>query len=605
MNLYNLRLQSLEKIISRLNERIDFLNKKSEKFSFYRLIVFISGAVLSISSYFISNVTGLIVTIISFAAFSIVVHFHNRLLEGIRRCYTYLKIKEQNLARMNIDWENVPDPVINTAPLEMTAEKDLDLFGKYSVHNLIDVAVSYEGSFKLRKWLTNFTPDINRILMKQKLIQQLSGLERFRDKFLLKAILVSKKYLECNKIIEWIKNSENIEISPWLFPVSSALILIYISLFMLNIAGIIPQVWIIFLLIYFSIYISFPKDKGKIIEQAIDLEKQLKKFTILISYIETNSFKNYPELNNFLSGFTSGVDGAASKLKSLQKIISALLIRENPLIRLLLNFIFPYDLFYCKKLLEIKKEISLNIEEWVKKFNELECYISLANFTSLNPDYYFPEIAVTDKNVFEAEALGHPLIKRSAKVCNEFSFNKGNEIVIITGSNMSGKSTFLRAAGINLCLAYTGAPVNASSFRTSLFELFTCIKVTDSVVDGISYFYAEVKKLKQLLDEFQNENTLRKFFLIDEIFKGTNNKERLEGSRAYIKKLSELKGTGFISTHDLELVNLAAEIPSIENYHFREEIVNGKMEFDYKIHPGPCPTTNALKIMELSGLPVK
>ncbi len=170
---------------------------------------------------------------------------------------------------------------------------------------------------------------------------------------------------------------------------------------------------------------------------------------------------------------------------------------------------------------------------------------------------------------------------------------------------MSGKSTFLRTVGINLCLAYAGAPVNSASMATSLYEIFTCIKINDSVVDGISYFYAEVKKLKELLDEFENDNGLKKFFLIDEIFKGTNNKERLKGSRAFIKKLSELKGTGFISTHDLELVNLENEISKIENYHFREEIKNDQMLFDYTIHNGPCPTTNALKIMSLAGLPIE
>ncbi len=269
-----------------------------------------------------------------------------------------------------------------------------------------------------------------------------------------------------------------------------------------------------------------------------------------------------------------------------------------------MNIFFPYDIFYTKKLLKVKSEILENINAWIFRFNELECYISLANFSYLNPDYTFPVIESVNENILDVKSIGHPLIKRINKVCNDFSFDAENEIVIITGSNMSGKSTFLRSVGINLCLAYSGGPVNANSMRISLCELFTCIKVNDSVVDGTSYFYAEVKKLKQLLDEFGNNNGLRKLFLIDEIFKGTNNKERLAGSRAFIKKLSELNGTGFISTHDLELVNLENEISNIENYHFREEIVNDQMIFDYKIHPGPCPTTNALRIMELAGLPV-
>jgi DNA mismatch repair ATPase MutS len=339
-----------------------------------------------------------------------------------------------------------------------------------------------------------------------------------------------------------------------------------------------------------------------LVEESSGLENQFKKFSILITYIEKLSYNNSPNVKKFLSPFTE--NNAPLKLKKLQKVITALLIRENPIVRLVVNIFFPYDIFFCKKLLALKYEMEKDIPVWLEKLNELECYISLSNFAYLNPDYIFPEIEFKKKNNFETRSMGHPLIKRSKKVCNDFSFTKDNEILIITGSNMSGKSTFLKTIGINLCLAHGGAPVNAAYFRTSLYELFTCIKVNDSVADGISYFYAEVKRLKELLDEFENEKHLEMFFLIDEIFKGTNNKERLTGSRSYIKKLSQLNGTGAVTTHDLELINLADEIPSITNYHFREDIIDGKMVFDYKIHNGPCPTTNALKIMELSGLPV-
>ena len=169
---------------------------------------------------------------------------------------------------------------------------------------------------------------------------------------------------------------------------------------------------------------------------------------------------------------------------------------------------------------------------------------------------------------------------------------------------MSGKSTFLRTLGINLVLAYAGGPVCAQAFRTQLFRPFTCIQVADSVNDGISYFYAEVRRLKALLNALQADHPLPLFFLIDEIFRGTNNRERLQGSRAFIRTLAQSQGVGLISTHDLELVHLADEVPLIENFHFRETIEDGRMVFDYKLHDGPCPTTNALTIMKMEGLPV-
>jgi DNA mismatch repair ATPase MutS len=182
--------------------------------------------------------------------------------------------------------------------------------------------------------------------------------------------------------------------------------------------------------------------------------------------------------------------------------------------------------------------------------------------------------------------------------------HKAGELAMITGSNMSGKSTFLKTLGSNLSLAFAGGPVCADSLEVSPIRLFTCIKVNDSVTEGFSFFYAEVRRLKALLNALQNEQPYPLFFLIDEIFRGTNNRERLIGSRAYIRALVGQNGLGVISTHDLELTTLAQAFPQIHNHHFREEVVDGKMIFDFKLHPGPCPTTNALKIMALAGLPV-
>ncbi|MCA9997375.1 MAG: hypothetical protein KDE56_16565, partial [Anaerolineales bacterium] len=188
------------------------------------------------------------------------------------------------------------------------------------------------------------------------------------------------------------------------------------------------------------------------------------------------------------------------------------------------------------------------------------------------------------------------------RVGNDFRVEKVGQLFILTGSNMSGKSSFLRTLGVNLCLAYAGGPVLAVSFTTALFRPFAAIRVTDSVVDGFSYFYAEVRRLRALLDALQTPNALPLFFLIDEIFRGTNNRERLIGSRAYIQAIAGQNGVGLIATHDLELVQLADEMPDIANLHFRDEVVAGQMVFDYTLRPGPSPTTNALKIMRLAGL---
>jgi DNA mismatch repair ATPase MutS len=288
-------------------------------------------------------------------------------------------------------------------------------------------------------------------------------------------------------------------------------------------------------------------------------------------------------------------------------VLAAASVRGNPFLWMALSVLTPWDLYVMRWLDRCRSMVAALLPGWLDVWFELEALGSLANLAYLNPDYVFPELVTDGRAVFEAEALGHPLIPDDERVCNDFTLHDLGELTLITGSNMSGKSTFLRTLGMNLCLAYAGGPVNARDLRTAPFRLFTSIRLTDSVTDGISYFYAEVKRLKALLSALEGEHRFPLFFLIDEIFRGTNNRERLIGSRSYIRALVEhgqTGGAGVVSTHDLELVHLADEMPQIKNHHFEETIAGGQMLFDYKLRPGPCPTTNALQIMRLEGLPV-
>jgi len=203
-----------------------------------------------------------------------------------------------------------------------------------------------------------------------------------------------------------------------------------------------------------------------------------------------------------------------------------------------------------------------------------------------------------------AKDLAHPLIPETDRISNDLALETLGTVLLVTGSNMSGKSTFLRTLGINLCLAQAGAPVCAGFFEWTWVRLATCIRVDDSLEAGLSFFYAEVKRLKSLLDATKDRSNAPVVFLIDEIFKGTNNRERLIGSRSYISALSQGNGFGLVTTHDLELTDLDKTVPGLRNAHFQETVAAGALKFDYKLRPGPCPTTNALRIMELEGLPV-
>jgi DNA mismatch repair ATPase MutS len=239
---------------------------------------------------------------------------------------------------------------------------------------------------------------------------------------------------------------------------------------------------------------------------------------------------------------------------------------------------------------------------WLDRLAEAEAASALATFAYLHPDYAWPTPSSTVG--VRSRGLGHPLIPSMTRVSNDIALEGLGTIHLITGSNMSGKSTFLRTIGINVCLAQAGAPVCASAFSWNWSRLACCIRINDSLDAGLSFFYAEVKRLKTILHATADWSSSPVLFLIDEIFKGTNNRERLIGSRSYIKALAAGNGYGLVSTHDLELTDLEHEIPSLINAHFQETVSNGALAFDYRLRAGSCPTTNALRIMELEGLPI-
>ncbi|MEE2709065.1 MAG: MutS family DNA mismatch repair protein, partial [Gemmatimonadota bacterium] len=294
-------------------------------------------------------------------------------------------------------------------------------------------------------------------------------------------------------------------------------------------------------------------------------------------------------------------------LKEISWIAGGAKWQKGQLIWLIINALVPWDLYFTNRLHCFREQLREHLPLWLETWYDLEAYSALAGLGYQNPDAIMPDVVeeINDGNpVFMTRSLAHPFLPFGDRVSNDFTFARVPNIAIVTGSNMSGKSTFLRTIGINLCLAYAGGPVLATSFRTIPFRLFTSMTVSDSVTDGISYFYAEVKRLKALLDVLEASHSRPLFFLIDEVFRGTNNRERLQGSRAYIRFAVEKHGVGIVATHNLELANLEDEISDIVNYHFLEEVFNGCMKFDYLLRKGPCPTTNALKIMQLEGLPV-
>lgn len=610
-----MRLEQLHKQIARLERRADLLEQISHKYWTARRVIFVTGALLALAlCNFAGSKAAWVIGGLLMILFAIVTVYHTRVRDSLTRNSLLIEIKQEQIARIRLDWDGIaPGDSSSLTTKSHPFAADLDITGERSLHRLLDCAITQEGSERLKSWLLNDQPDRQLIAQRQALVQELKDHSLFRNKLRLLSAVArintagvarsSSARWNSRMLVEWVERSAP---GKSLLPTVIVLTLLSalnITCIILDYFDLIPHIWLITFLLYNGGMLVL---QGRIAHAWSDLhqlEKSLTYFKAVFGYLESRCYNHTPGVAKICSSFLDKDKRPSYEMKRLGRLAAALGLRTNPILWLLVHLLVPWAFFFTHRLELVKRDIAHLLPRWLEAWYELEALNSLANFAYLNSSYTFPEISA-EPNRFEARSLGHPLLKPESKVCNDFALNEERKIVILTGSNMAGKSTFLRTTGVNLCLAYAGAPVNAEHLHTSLFRLFTCIKVSDSVQDGLSYFYAEVKRLKALLAAARLEDALPVLFLIDEIFRGTNSRERLIGSRSYIRALAQSTAVGFVATHDLELIKLADEIRGVANFHFREEVRDGRMVFDYRLRPGPCPTTNALTIMRLEGLPV-
>ena len=330
-----------------------------------------------------------------------------------------------------------------------------------------------------------------------------------------------------------------------------------------------------------------------------DFYKNIKVYDNLFKEIEKTSFES--KYLNELKETLNKDGGSINAVKSLKKIGSYIELRQNFLGNIILNGIFLWD-FNCIDMFDKwKKSYGKNMRSYLEVVGEFEALISLASITYIRDDYTFANIneCKNEKPNIDFKNLKHPLIKIEDAVGN--SIDLKGQTCVITGSNMSGKTTFLRSIGINLVLAYAGGPVLASSFDTSIMKILTSIRVEDNVNKGISTFYAELLRIKEMTE--YNKHKRPMICLIDEIFKGTNSADRIICATESIKKLSQPWSITLVSTHDFELCNLESD-KSINavNYHFAEYYQNNEIKFDYNIQEGRCVTTNAKVLLKMVGI---
>jgi len=548
-----------------------------------------------------------LVALLAFSGFVLITLRHREIIERVERMEAFEWLLTTHLARMTLDWESIPAPAQIDPGTNHPYAADLNILGARSLHQLLDTTSSMGGSARLAAWLLDGDPDPGRTLRRQELSASLLERAGLRLRLEMNGRLANpgrNGRWNADSLLRWLERHQS---GSRLGPVLLALGVLAVTnwvLFTLNLFALLPPLWIGTLVLYLGIQAWKFRESSEVFEEAYTLARQLGQLRTVLADLEDYPFHPRSPLAELCGPVCASNQRPSLALRRVEHIASAASLRNNPFLSLLLNLLVPWDMFFADQLERAKRSLSGCLPAWLDVWYEIEALVALANYADHHPDAVQPEIiAAGSQPVFEAAGLGHPLIPDEVRVNNDFRIQSLGEIIIITGSNMSGKSTFLRTAGTNLVLANAGARVPARSLRALPFRLFTSMNLSDSLSDGISFFYAEVRRLKALLDQLDAPHPLPLLFLIDEIFRGTNNRERQLGSRAYTEALADKNGTGIISTHDLELAQLAKTIPLVSNHHFREEVIGDQMVFDYKIHPGASPTTNALRIMALAGLP--
>jgi hypothetical protein len=605
------RLALLENKMERVDARLAALRKRENRFPLLRLAVFLAGGALTTAAFLMPAWwLGWAALALFLGVFSAVAALHRAVLRAIERYQVLREVTTRQMARARLDWEHIP-PVPAEYACNHPFEFDLNITGPNSLHQLLDTAASNGGSERLRGWMLAEEPDPASTARRQQLAGELLPLSGFRDRLMLASALVLNhpgERWDGERLLAWLgRESKAAALRTFLIPLT-LVAAANITAFVLFALGRVPAVtWMAILVIFWGLQGMKYRETSELFGEAYGLARSLDQFHAVMRELENYPYRAGSALAEVARPFYEGERRPSRSLRRLSWIVSAAGLRNNPFLGLMLNTLLPWDMFFTYLLERYKVHLRGALPAWLDAWYELEAVNSLANFALLNPEYCAPETIAAGGDasapVFAAREIGHPLLPHESRVSNTFSIQRLGEMFIITGSNMSGKSTFLRTIGVNLVLANAGAVVCAQHLSALPFRLYTCINLSDSLSDGISYFYAEVRRLKGLLDALNREDPYPLFFLIDEIFRGTNNRERQQGSQAYAQALVGKNGTGLISTHDLELAKIAEHLDGVSNYHFREEVRDGRMVFDYRLRPGSSPTTNALKIMEMEGLP--
>jgi len=481
---------------------------------------------------------------------------------------------------------------------------DLDIFGSNSLFQLINRAATLPGIVKLAEWL-NAPADKNVILLRQQAVEEIAGKNDWKLDIQAHLLFSLKQQREQIKnLVNYLNIPIEIDGEKWLGAYSRVAPYLLFAVIICSIFYI-PARYFIPVLGFFNYRLvssrSKSVDKTDLIAGKIGTT--LAHFVLAFKSIENDDWQS--AYLKEVSSKIKNIDGApvSGKISQLSKLIDKLNYRLNMVVKVVLNTFALWDLRQIIAIENWKRNNRESIEAAFDVVAEFEAIISLAGLRINYPGWCFPEVINSDGYTLIAKGLAHPLISSRSRVENDYELDDTYKIDIITGSNMAGKSTFLRTIGINTVLALCGAPVCASDMKVSLMIIITYMRIKDSLNESTSTFKAELDRLQMLLKAVESQQKV--FFLIDEMLRGTNSVDKYLGSKAVIEQLISKKAVGLVATHDLQIAELEAKHPDyIRNFYFDIQVKNGEMLFDYKIKHGECKTFNASLLLKQIGIDV-
>lgn len=593
------RLAYYQSRIQQLDEAIHQLQKRFDRISRSRLALFVLTMLLT---YFIRNTSWywiVLLLITGLSSFIYLVHSSRKTALALQLQKTLMTINQGEMASLEGRIQDRPDG--NEYLVSLGVDNDLDRFGKNSLFQLINRAESQQGREIMAKSL-NCVIDVSSLQNKQKAIQELSDQVDWRQRFRAYS-LQHQVTLRSQEILRhWITSSGQATIPSAWAQLIFVLPVISIGMTLAYSFDFISRGWFFYYLIFaFILAVYFGKIANWWFKHLSRILQELDTLLPTIRMIESAKFNS--SLLTDLRLKVCRPEKVSASLNELRKVLARFEYRLNPVVYLPLNFLLWWDLRQVLALHRWRQSHQGNSDEWFEVVGQFEYLNSYANLAFNQPFWVFPEWS-NHWHKFKAENLGHPLIPPAKAVTNDFILQDPQRIALITGSNMAGKSTFLRSLGANVLIAMAGGPVFATSCTLCPSIILSSMRISDNLQEETSTFYAELKKIKIIIEAVNSGQHV--FVLIDEMLRGTNTHDREKGSRALIRQLIHHGAVAVIASHDTGLSTIRNDFPDvIDNYYFDSIISGDEIRFDYKIKPGVCTQTNASYLMKKMGIEIK